>query len=75
LVDAASDVGKRKLKPDPANLNPAQVARLLGLPRAAALPKRAIQFGSRIAKQSNTREFGSNRKANSASAGSAKFRD
>lgn len=41
----------------------------LGLPAAAARIKRAIQFGSRIGKLSNCREFGSNRRANKASAG------
>ena len=40
------------------------VARSLGLVRAAARSKRAIQFGSRIAKQANVRDFGSNRAAN-----------
>lgn len=40
------------------------VARSLGLLRAAARGKRAIQFGSRIAKQANVRDFGSNRAAN-----------
>lgn len=30
-----------------------------------------LQFGSRIARESNKREFGSNRAANQASAGSA----
>ena len=39
------------------------VARLLGLTHAASLVKRAIQFGSRVAKQSNVRCFGSNSKA------------
>ncbi|XP_024393279.1 uncharacterized protein [Physcomitrium patens] len=48
-----------------------EVAMSLGLPGAATLPKRAIQFGSRIARESNKREFGSNRAANQASAGSA----
>ncbi|KAG0589479.1 hypothetical protein KC19_1G023200 [Ceratodon purpureus] len=48
-----------------------EVAMRLGLPGAASLPKRAIQFGSRIARESNKREFGSNRAANQASAGSA----
>lgn len=42
----------------------------LGLPRAAARVKRAIQFGSRIGKHSNVREFGSNRAANKRAAGS-----
>lgn len=42
----------------------------LGLPQAAARVKRAIQFGSRIGKASNVREFGSNRKANKRNAGS-----
>jgi len=37
-------------------------AQLLGLPGAAGLVKRAIHFGSRIAKQSNRRAFGSNGK-------------
>lgn len=42
----------------------------LGLPEAATRVKRAIQFGTRIGKLSNVREFGSNRAANKASAGS-----
>lgn len=46
-----------------------EVARLLGLEEAAILPKRAIQFGSRIARESNKKNFGSNRAANQASAG------
>lgn len=50
-----------------------EVARLLGLHDAAALPKRAIQFGSRIAQESNRKNFGSNRAANLASAGSVEF--
>ncbi|MFQ6637481.1 hypothetical protein Gotur_013848 [Gossypium turneri] len=47
-----------------------EVARMLGLHNAAILPKRAIQFGSRIARESNRKNFGSNRAANQASAGS-----
>ncbi|KAJ9187379.1 hypothetical protein P3X46_002840 [Hevea brasiliensis] len=47
-----------------------EVAKLLCLHEAAALPKRAIQFGSRIARESNRKNFGSNRAANQASAGS-----
>lgn len=50
-----------------------EVARLLCLEDAAARPKRAIQFGSRIARESNRKNFGSNRAANQASAGSVKF--
>ncbi|XP_071735562.1 uncharacterized protein [Rutidosis leptorrhynchoides] len=48
-----------------------EVARMLHLHEAAVLPKRAIQFGSRIARESNRKNFGSNRAANQASAGSA----
>ncbi|XP_024989077.1 asparagine synthetase domain-containing protein 1 isoform X2 [Cynara cardunculus var. scolymus] len=48
-----------------------EVARMLNLHEAAVLPKRAIQFGSRIARESNRKNFGSNRAANQASAGSA----
>ncbi|XP_057858625.2 uncharacterized protein LOC131067563 isoform X2 [Cryptomeria japonica] len=48
-----------------------QVAMLLGLEGASTIPKRAIQFGSRIARESNRRNFGSNRAANQAAAGSA----
>jgi hypothetical protein len=47
-----------------------QILAHLGLPRAAAREKRAIQFGSRIGKLSNQREFGSNRAANKQNAGS-----
>ncbi|KAL6570960.1 hypothetical protein OROGR_000510 [Orobanche gracilis] len=47
-----------------------EVARLLCLNEAATLPKRAIQFGSRVARESNRKNFGSNRAANQASAGS-----
>ncbi len=42
----------------------------LGLPVAAARIKRAIQFGTRLGKLANVRQFGSNRAANKASAGS-----
>ncbi|KAH7445277.1 hypothetical protein KP509_01G000200 [Ceratopteris richardii] len=52
-----------------------EVALMLGLKSAATLPKRAIQFGSRIAQESNRRSFGSNRAANLASAGSAVLPD
>ncbi|KAL8249843.1 hypothetical protein R6Q59_006711 [Mikania micrantha] len=50
-----------------------EVARMLHLQGAAVMPKRAIQFGSRIARESNRKIFGSNRAANQASAGSALF--
>ncbi|CAK0764618.1 hypothetical protein CVIRNUC_003176 [Coccomyxa viridis] len=41
----------------------------LGLPRTAARVKRAIQFGSRLSKRANIRDFGSNRAANVHKAG------
>ena len=47
-----------------------EALRQLGLPRAAARVKRAIQFGTCIGKQANCRDFGSNRAANLANAGS-----
>ncbi|KAL0761382.1 hypothetical protein Bca101_077532 [Brassica carinata] len=50
-----------------------QVAKMLGLHEVAKMPKRAIQFGSRIARESNRKNFGSNRAANQASAGSVRF--
>ena len=40
-----------------------QAAAMLGLDAAKGLVKRAIHFGSRIAKQNNVRCFGSNRSA------------
>lgn len=45
----------------------------LGLRRAAARVKRAIQFGSRLSKQANVRDFGSNRAANIAKAGTVRL--
>ncbi|XP_065045097.1 uncharacterized protein LOC135677100 isoform X2 [Musa acuminata AAA Group] len=50
-----------------------EVSWLLGLKQAAEMPKRAIQFGSRIARESNRKNFGSNRAANQASAGSVEI--
>lgn len=47
-----------------------EMAVLLGLPDAARRVKRAIQFGTRLAKLSNRRDFGSNRRANLSHAGS-----
>lgn len=47
--------------------------RLLGLPRAAARTKRAIQFGTGLGKLANKRDFGSNRAANARNAGSVKL--
>ncbi|CAN1838791.1 Asparagine synthetase domain-containing protein 1 [Linum perenne] len=61
-LDEPSGVGDKKIL--------REVARLLGLQEASVLPKRAIQFGSRIARESNRKNFGSNRAANQASAGS-----
>ena len=49
--------------------------RQLGLPRAAARVKRAIQFGTRIGKLANVRDFGSNRAANIKNAGSVALPD
>ena len=51
------------------------VLRALGLPRAAARPKRAIQFGSRLGRAANVRDWGSNRAANAAGAGGVRLRD
>ncbi|KAF7827969.1 asparagine synthetase domain-containing protein 1 isoform X1 [Senna tora] len=61
-LDQPSGIGDKKIL--------REVAKLLGLYEAAVLPKRAIQFGSRIARESNRKNFGSNRAANQASAGS-----
>jgi hypothetical protein len=52
-----------------------EALRLLGLPRAATRVKRAIQFGTRLGKHANVRDFGSNRAANSKSAGSISLRE
>lgn len=49
--------------------------RLLGAPRAAERVKRAIQFGSRLAKRTNEREFGGTRQANARSAGRVRLKD
>ncbi|XP_059655686.1 uncharacterized protein LOC132302766 isoform X1 [Cornus florida] len=62
-LDQPSGIGDKKIL--------REVAKLLGIIEAAILPKRAIQFGSRIARESNRKNFGSNRAANQASAGSA----
>lgn len=43
----------------------------VGLVRCSTRTKRAIQFGTRLAKQSNARAYGSNRAANLARAGSS----
>ena len=47
--------------------------RQLGLPRAAARVKRAIQFGTQLAKISNIRDFGSNRGPTARHAGTLKL--
>ena len=47
-----------------------EMAIRLGLTEAATRVKRAIQFGTRLAKISNRRDFGSNRRANASHAGS-----
>lgn len=47
-----------------------EALRSLGLSRAAARVKRAIQFGTRLGKLSNQRDYGSSRAANAHSAGS-----
>ncbi len=47
----------------------------LGLERASKRVKRAIQFGSRLSKQANVRDFGSNRAANMAKAGALHLSD
>jgi asparagine synthetase B (glutamine-hydrolysing) len=47
----------------------------LGLVEAGRRVKRAIQFGSRLARQTNLREFGGTRQANAAKAGAAKMKD
>ena len=44
--------------------------RALGLPRAAARKKRAIQFGTGLSRQANIEKYGSNRAANIRNAGS-----
>lgn len=64
-LDQPSGIGDKKIL--------REVAELLGLYEAAVLPKRAIQFGSRIARESNRKNFGSNRAANQASAGSVRI--
>lgn len=64
-LDQPSGIGDKKIL--------REVAQMLGLSGAAVLPKRAIQFGSRIARESNRRNFGSNRAANQASAGSVEI--
>ena len=46
-----------------------EALRSLGLPRAAARGPRAIQFGCRIVKHANLRDFGSGRRANAMGAG------
>jgi hypothetical protein len=45
----------------------------LGLNHGAGAPKKAIQFGSAIARQSNVWHYGSNRKANKQRAGGVVF--
>ncbi|RDX85244.1 Asparagine synthetase domain-containing protein 1, partial [Mucuna pruriens] len=66
-LDQPSGIGDKKIL--------REVAELLGLYEAAVLPKRAIQFGSRIARESNRKNFGSNRAANQASAGSFQMKE
>lgn len=45
----------------------------LGLPRAAARPKRAIQFGTRLAKAANAAQFGGTKRANARNAGGVRL--
>jgi len=52
-----------------------EILRKLGLPHAAGRVKRAIQFGTRLAKVTNTAQFGGTRQANAKSAGSVPLAD
>ena len=52
-----------------------EVLRKLGLPHAAGRVKRAIQFGTRLAKVTNAAHFGGTRQANAKSAGSVRLAD
>lgn len=47
--------------------------RMLGLPRAAGRMKRAIQFGTRLARETNIAQFGGTRQANTKKAGRRKL--
>ncbi|KAL4522581.1 hypothetical protein Ndes2437A_g07347 [Nannochloris sp. 'desiccata'] len=52
-----------------------EILRQLGLPEAAARVKRAIQFGTRLAKVTNIAQFGGTRQANAKNAGSVRLID
>ncbi|KAJ0410890.1 hypothetical protein ATCC90586_004411 [Pythium insidiosum] len=69
-VPLRCDLSRERARGDGDKLVLRRVARALGLSHCATLAKRAIQFGTRIAKHSNRHAFGSNRQAS----GDAKLR-